>query len=93
MIDRKYGNPVNQVAGGASFGNAQLVTPSDTTPLSPGAACLWANVTTAGNLEVVMLGGQTVAVPVAVGVSLLPFAVTQVKATGTTAVATILALW
>lgn len=93
MIDRKYGNPVNVVAGGDSFGNALVVTPSNTVALTPGAAALWVNVTVAGNISVVMLGGQTVAIPVPVGVTLLPFAVTQVNSTGTTATATIIALW
>lgn len=81
---------VNQLAGGASFQNANTVTPSDSTVVN--AAALWVNCTVAGNLVLVMAGGQTVTVPVPTGINTLPFAAAIVKTTGMTATASIIAL-
>lgn len=88
--DRKYGSPVNVVAGGDSFANASTVIPSDSTPLSEAAAALW--VGGAGNVVLVTLNGQTVTLSSVPAGILLPIATSQVKSTNTTATL-IVALW
>lgn len=58
------------------------VTPNDSTDLGRTKG-IW--VGSAGDLSVVMHNGQTVTFPGVLGGSLLPIAVTTVRATGTTA--------
>jgi len=70
------------------YRSSVTVTPSDATvfteTLALGVAC-----TVAGNVSVVLVGGTTLVVPVAVGWVVLPLAVKQVLSTGTTATAVI----
>lgn len=90
MIDRKFGAPVNQVAGGASYANAAAVIPSDSTALAEAAQALYVGVT--GNVAVITLGGQTITFTGVPAGTVLPSACTQVKATNTTAT-NIVAMW
>jgi hypothetical protein len=46
-----------------------------------------------GSIALVFQGGQSLSVSVPLGVNLLPFAIQQLKATGTTAVGTFIGLW
>lgn len=77
------------------YTSAAAVTPSDTVPLSFVTRALAVNVTTAGNITVIMADGQTVAFALPIGFQVLPIRVSQVKATGTTIVPLtgIVALW
>jgi hypothetical protein len=79
----QHAQPVNQVAGGASFQNADAVSPSDSTDLGAPASALYIGV--AGDVTVTMAGGQTNVLFKAVPVGVLPVACTRVWATGTTA--------
>ncbi len=67
---------------------AVAVTPSDSTDLEYTTRGLYIGV--AGNLSVVMAGGDTVIIPVQAG--LHPLSVSRVRATGTTATG-IVAVW
>lgn len=89
-LPHKFGTPMMQVGGGASFPNAASVTPSDGTALSPLAAALW--VGGAGSVTVVTYEGQTVTFNAVAAGTLLPISCQYVKATGTTATL-IVALW
>jgi hypothetical protein len=81
---------VNGVPYAGSAANAIAVTPSDSTPLSPGALALYVGV--AGDVTAIMLSGATVLFSAVPAGSVLPIQVTQVKATGTTA-SGIVAIW
>jgi hypothetical protein len=68
---------------GEPAANAEAISPSDSSELSTVSRALY--VGGAGNISVVMLGGQAItltAVPVG---AILPIRVKQVKSTGTTA--------
>jgi hypothetical protein len=72
-----------KIAATNTYANAIAVTPSDSTDLTHVASSLW--VGGAGNLSVIMAGGQTVAfTSIPAGVH-LRISVTRVRATGTTA--------
>jgi hypothetical protein len=81
-VSRQYGAPVFLAGGSDSYANAATISANDSTILSPAPQAIWANVTTAGNLALVMQGGQSMSVPVPLGVNLLPFAIQQLKLTG-----------
>ena len=49
---------------------------------------LYVNCTVAGNVSVTFYDGSTLTFPVNVGITIMPFAVTQVNKSGTTATAT-----
>lgn len=70
--------------------NAAAVTPSDTVDLSDVTTGLW--VGGAGNVVVIMNGGQTVTFTGVPAGTLLPIRVSRVKATSTTAT-NMIALW
>lgn len=57
------------------------------TTYAPGRS-LWINCTVAGNVAVTFFDGSTLIFAVSVGPSMLPFAVTEVNSSGTTATAT-----
>ncbi|WJR67242.1 hypothetical protein QTA58_00260 [Neorhizobium sp. CSC1952] len=80
-----YGADVD-VLGPAS--NAEAVTPSDSTDLTHVSRGLYVGV--AGDISVIMRGGQTVTISVQAG--LHPLAVSRVRASGTTATG-IVAIW
>ena len=80
-----YGKDISQV-GPAS--NAAAVTPDDNNDLAAVSRALV--IGAAGNIGVVMRGGQSVVIPVPAGV--IPIAVKRVLLTGTTATG-IVALW
>jgi hypothetical protein len=63
------------------------VTVSDTVRFSDTNA-LAVIATVAGNVAVTTSGGQNLIVPVAVGLTVLPFSIVQLLSTGTTATAT-----
>ena len=65
------------------------VTPSDTATFAAPRLGLTLLVTAAGYVALSFANGTTLVVPVAAGLNVLPFAPTQIKATGTTATATI----
>lgn len=69
--------------GSASYVNAKAITPSDSAVLDPPPAAVW--VGGAGNLAVVLVGGQTLTITGAAVNTIYPFKVKQVLATGTTA--------
>jgi hypothetical protein len=89
-VDRTFATPTNVVAGGNSYGNAALVTPSDSVALTPAAQALW--VGGAGAVALVTLNGQTVTFAGVPAGTTLPVAAQLVKATGTTATG-IFGLW
>lgn len=89
-LPSKFAAPVAQVAGGASFGNAYPVTPSDSTALTTAAAALYVGGT--GTVKVLTIGGQTVTFSGVPAGAVLPIACSQVFATGTSATL-IVALW
>lgn len=67
-----------------------VVTPSDTVDALAGRQCV-VNCSVAGNVKVGLSGGastHTLTVPVAAGLTLLPWEVSRVYVTGTTATAT-----
>ncbi|AXV15126.1 hypothetical protein CYG48_05075 [Neorhizobium sp. SOG26] len=68
--------------------HAAAVTPNDNTDLTYTTRGLYVGV--AGNISVVMAGGETVTIPVQPG--LHPLSVSRVRATGTTATG-IVAVW
>ena len=70
-----------------SYLNTVTYTPSDTTTIAAGRG-IAINATVAGNVSVLMSGGGTFVFPVAVGLTMLPLAVTRVNTTGSTATAT-----
>lgn len=70
--------------------NAFVVTPNDTADLSATSRALY--VGGAGNLAVIMVGGETVTLTAVPAGTLLPIRVDRVLAIGTTATA-IVALW
>jgi hypothetical protein len=80
-----YGADID-IVGPAS--NAEVVTPSDSADLTHVSRALYVGV--AGNMSVVMRGGQTVTFAVQAGIH--PLAVSRVRATGTTATG-IVAVW
>jgi hypothetical protein len=88
--DRKLATPINQTAGGASFGSAAPVTPADSTPLPTAAQALF--VGGAGNVALTTINNQSVTFTAVPAGTLLPIACTFVKATGTSATS-IVALW
>lgn len=73
-----------------NYENAAAVTPSDSTPLTHDAQALW--IGGAGNVVVITVQGQTVTLSGVAAGTILPIAVSQVKATNTTATL-IVALW
>ena len=75
-----------QATAGAISGNA-AITPNDSSTVSVGRQFLIA-CTVAGNVKVAFSDSSTLTIPVAVGLSILPWAVIQVFVTGTTATAT-----
>lgn len=82
-MERKFGSPVTQVAGGNSWPDAVAVTKSDVTVYSPELAALF--VGGAGDVNVVTVGGQTTKFVGVLANTLLPVRVTQVLSTGTSA--------
>lgn len=70
--------------------NAADVTPSDSSDLAVFSRALY--IGGAGNVSVVMLGGQTITFNGVPAGTLLPFRVRQVRSTGTTAT-NIEAIW
>lgn len=68
--------------------NAAVVTPSDTVDLTFVSRGIYVGV--AGNLAVIMSGGQNLVIPVPAGLN--PLAVSRVLSTGTTATG-IVAVW
>ena len=62
---------------------AESVTPNDSTDLDRRTKGIW--VGSSGDLSVVMHNGDVVIFPGVLGGSLLPIAVSRVRATGTTA--------
>jgi hypothetical protein len=67
---------------------AGAVTPDDNTDLASETRGIYVGV--AGNLSVVMIGGDTVTIPVQAG--LHPLAVSRIRSTGTTATG-LVAVW
>jgi hypothetical protein len=67
--------------------SAVAITASDTAVVAPGISFL-VICTVAGNVKVGMADGSTLTIPVAVGLTQLPWSVAQVFVTGTTATAT-----
>jgi hypothetical protein len=78
-------NPIE--ASEPSISGAAAITPHDTTTTTAGRQML-VNCTVAGNVKVKFSDGSTLTIPVAIGLSILPWAVIQVYVTGTTATAT-----
>ena len=76
-------------ANSATIAAPTLVTPSDTATFAPPRLGLTLLVTAAGYVALTFANGTALVLPVAAGLSILPFAPTQIKATGTTAAATI----
>lgn len=70
--------------------NAATITPSDVTDLPAPTRAIYVG-SAAGNISVVMYGGQT-AIFTAVPIGVLPVQVTKVNAAGTTST-NLLALW
>lgn len=66
---------------------ATALTPSDSTTSTAGRQ-LAIICTTAGNVKVGFAAGSSLTIPVSVGLTLLPWQVTRVYVTGTTATAT-----
>jgi hypothetical protein len=54
----------------------------------PAGKSLYVNCTASGNVKVLFYDGSMLTFPVNVGITILPFAVTQVVSSGTTATAT-----
>lgn len=69
--------------GAASYVNAKAITPNDTTVFDPPYNAVW--IGGAGNLVVVLVGGQTLTITAAAVNTIYPFRIKQVLATGTTA--------
>lgn len=57
------------------------------TVYAPGRS-LYINATGPGNVKVAFFDGSTLVIPVNVGITILPFAVTEIVSSGTTATAT-----
>lgn len=76
-------------ANNAAISALTLVTPNDTAMFAAPRLGLTVLVTTAGYVALTFANGTALVVPVAAGLNVLPFAPTQIKATGTTATATI----
>jgi hypothetical protein len=72
-------------AGAAAFTGAVAMTVGTT---YQAGRSLFINCTVAGNVSVTFFDGSALVVPVNVGVTILPFAVTRVNSSGTTATAT-----
>lgn len=77
----------------APSGTVGVITKSDTTVISPICSKLFINCTVAGNVAVRLLDGNTVALPVPTGVTVLDIQFDQVLSTGTTATATFVGLY
>lgn len=86
-MDRFSDFPTNLVAPAR---DAAPVTPSDSADLAQLPRALF--IGTAGNVAVVMAGGQSVTFESCAAGTVLPVRATRIKATGTTAAA-IVALW
>lgn len=72
-------------AGNASFTGAVAMTVGTS---YAAARSIFINCTVAGNISLTFFDGSTLVTPVNVGVTILPFAVTKVNSSGTTATAT-----
>lgn len=74
----------------AEYKHAVAVTPSDSAdlPRTPARALF---VTVTGNVSFITQGGETVSLTSVAANEILPFLITRVRSTGTTA--TVLALW
>lgn len=82
-----YGRPLPTTQ---NYSISAAITPTNTVP-SPAIAlghALAVICTVAGNVKVGFMDGSTLTVPVAVGLTILPFRIAQVFTTGTTATAT-----
>jgi hypothetical protein len=76
------GDGTYSLATSASYGNATPLTVG--TAAAPGKEFLVA-ATAAGNITLTLSGGGSIALPVAVGITRLPLAVTEVTASTATA--------
>jgi hypothetical protein len=72
---------------GESISSATAVAAHDTNTVTAGREFL-INCTVAGNVKVAFSDASTLTIPVAVGLTVLPWAIIQVFVTGTTATAT-----
>lgn len=75
------------VAAESPVSGATAITPSDTVGVTAGRGIL-INCTVAGNVKVRFSDTSTITIPVTVGLIILPWAITLVFVTGTTATAT-----
>lgn len=84
------GNPVDGGSGGSADGpvsGVASIAPSNTVGVQAGRQLL-INCTVAGNVKVQFSDASTITIPVQVGLTILPWAATQIFVTGTTATAT-----
>ena len=70
-----------------AIANSTPITPSDTVTVTAERELMIID-TVAGNVKIGLAGGSTSTLPIAVGITVLPWAVTQIFVTGTTATAT-----